>query len=239
MTEAIPEPIELCLEELEERSGDEPYLRCVAVAGGHPGLCFSPQGEVWWQLNQDALAELWVSMDGQLIFYRTGGLGVVSLTRASRHLELPVGKPVVVLHGDEVRVEGRSYRVHVHGRATQVAPPERLTLRRAHQAVVGAALAASALAAGCEGDPPGANIHVLVAPPSAAPTPAPTPTQNVTPTGSEPAAAGPRAPSTPTSTQNARQPNGAPIEVRVAPPAPMTPPPPLLRRPTEPPAKKP
>jgi hypothetical protein len=149
----IPEPIELCLEELTNLERDEPYLRCVAVAGGQPGLCFSPRGEVLWQLNERALAELWVALDGRLVFYRKKTDGIVSLTRASRHLELPLGKPVFVLHGDEIRVENLRYRVHVHGNVKEVLAPERLQLKRARQAVVGATMALGALTAGCQGKP--------------------------------------------------------------------------------------
>jgi hypothetical protein len=142
--------MELCLEELEDQASPEPYLRCVAVAGGQPGLCFSPDGEVVWKLNEHAAAELWVSGDDKLIFYRKQSEGVVSLTRLSRHLELPLGKPVVVLHGDEICVKNRRYRVHVHGTAQEIVPPTRLDLRRTRHAVVGAALAVSSLVAGCK-----------------------------------------------------------------------------------------
>ena len=92
MGTSLPEPIELCLEELDDASDAEPYVRCVAVAGGRPGLCFSPAGEVLWRLNESALAEIWVSLDGRLMFFRKSLQGQVSLTRVERHLELPLGK---------------------------------------------------------------------------------------------------------------------------------------------------
>ena len=147
---SLPEPIEICLEELDDASDAEPYLRCVAVAGGSPGLCFSPAGEVLWCLNESALAEIWVSRDGRLMFFRKSSHGQVSLTRVERHLELPLGKPVIVLGGDEIGVAGRRFRVHVHGTTAEVKPPERLKLRRARNLAIAAALALGALTGDCK-----------------------------------------------------------------------------------------
>ena len=147
---SLLEPIELCLEELDDASDAEPYLRCVAVAGGSPGLCFSPAGDVLWRLNESALAEIWVPRDGRLMLFRKSPQGQVSLTRVERHLELPLGKPVIVLGGDEISVAGRRFRVHVHGTTAEVKPPERLKLRRARNLAVAAALAFGALTADCK-----------------------------------------------------------------------------------------
>lgn len=207
----IPEPIELCLEDLTRLERDEPFLRCVAVAGGQPGLCFSPRGEVLWQLNEYAIAELWVALDGRLVFYRRRTDGVVTLTRVSRHLELPLGKPVFVLHGDEIRVENLRYRVHVHGKAKAVAAPERLPLKRARQAVVGATMALGALTAGCRGKPAEPPNH---------------------PTGGSATTA---APSATTGTEHRDPP---PIDVRDQPPLVAAPPQETAPTPPTPPAKK-
>jgi hypothetical protein len=147
---SLPDPIEICLEELDDASDAEPYVRCVAVAGGCPGLCFSPTGEVLWRLNETALAEIWVSLDGRLMFFRKSPQGQVSLTRVERHLELPLGKPVIVLGGDEISVAGKHFRVHVHGMTTRVKPPERLKLRRARNLALAAAIAIGTLAPGCK-----------------------------------------------------------------------------------------
>lgn len=148
-TPTLPTPIEICLEELDDMSSATPYVRCVAIAGGQPGLCFSAEGELWWRLNDNATAELWVSRDGQLIFYRSQTKRGVSLTRVERHLELPLGKPVVVLDGDEIRVGSRHYRIHVHGATHNVTAPERLVLARVRQLAVGAVIAAGTLTASC------------------------------------------------------------------------------------------
>jgi hypothetical protein len=143
---SLPDPIEICLEELDDASDAEPYVRCVAVAGGCPGLCFSPTGEVLWRLNETALAEIWVSLDGRLMFFRKSPQGQVSLTRVERHLELPLGKPVIMLGGDEISVAGKHFRVHVHGMTAEVKPPERLKLWRARNLGIAAAIAIGALA---------------------------------------------------------------------------------------------
>jgi hypothetical protein len=173
MGPSLPDPIELCLEELNDASDAEPYVRCVAVAGGCPGLCFSPAGEVIWRLNDNALAEIWVSLDGRLMLFRKSPQGQVALTRVERHLELPLSKPVIVLGGDEISVAGRRFRVHVHGTATEVKPPERLKLRRARNLAVAAAVALGALAADCKQGATGGSttpIEVRQQPPIIAPS---------------------------------------------------------------------
>ena len=147
---SLPDPIELCLEELDDASDAEPYVRCIAVTGGSPGLCFSPAGEVLWRLNENASAEIWVSLDGRLMLFRKSLQAQVSLTRVERHLELPLGKPVIVLGGDEISVAGKRFRVHVHGTTAEARPPERLKLRRARNLAVAAAIALGALTADCK-----------------------------------------------------------------------------------------
>jgi hypothetical protein len=101
-------------------------------------------------LNETALAEIWVSLDGRLMFFRKSPQGQVSLTRVERHLELPLGKPVIVLGGDEISVAAKRFRVHVHGTTVEVRPPERLKLRRARNLAVAAAMALGALTADCK-----------------------------------------------------------------------------------------
>src|SRR5512133_2482670 len=166
-----PEAIELCLEELSDSGCDEPYVRCVAVAGGTPGLGFSASGSVLWRQVENTVVELWVSLDARLILYRTREDCEVVLSRAARQLELPLGKPVVALHGDEFAVNGHRYRLHVHGLAAEVRPPEPLRLKRSRAAVLGAAVALGAMGPAC--DRLGRNpIEVRDAPPLvAAPLP--------------------------------------------------------------------
>jgi hypothetical protein len=98
------------------------------------------------RLNETALAEIWVSLDGRLMFFRKSPQGQVSLTRVERHLELPLGKPVIMLGGDEISVAGKHFRVHVHGMTAEVKPPERLKLWRARNLGIAAAIAIGALA---------------------------------------------------------------------------------------------
>ncbi len=142
------EPIELCLESLDPSTDDQPYVRCVALAGGDPGLGIDSDGRVVWCQNELAAALLWVSADRQLILVRRSISQSVRLIRAERFLDLPLDKPVVVLHEDVITIEGNSFRVHVHGTTQIIAPPERLLLRRAQTFVAGAVLAAATIA-GC------------------------------------------------------------------------------------------
>ena len=49
------------------------------------------------------------------------------MQRAGRRLQVPFGKPVVLLDQDQVEAAGRSLRVHVHGAARAIHSPEPLT----------------------------------------------------------------------------------------------------------------
>jgi len=148
------EPIELCLESLDPAADEQPYVRCVALAGGDPGLGVDADGKIVWCQNELAAALLWVSADSQLILVRRSPSQNVRLIRAERFLDLPLDKPVVVLHEDVITIEGNSFRVHVHGTTRTIAPPERLLLRRAQSLVAGAVLAAAAIA-GCHANTTG------------------------------------------------------------------------------------
>jgi len=152
---SVVEPIELCLESLDSAHDNGPYVRCVALAGGGPGLGLTSEGAVVWLQNGAAALLIWVSADNRLMVLRRDGLARVRLTRAERTLDIPENKPVVTLHRDVVEVEGHSFRVHVHGIAQAVNPPERLTLRRAERWVASAALAMSLAA--CHSNPHGAT----------------------------------------------------------------------------------
>ncbi len=44
----MPTPLEICLEDLEDRSSGADPLRCVALPGGEPGLALDRQGAVRW-----------------------------------------------------------------------------------------------------------------------------------------------------------------------------------------------
>lgn len=139
-------PIELCLESLDPMDDNHPYVHCVALAGGEPGLGVTANGTIVWRENDAAAFLLWVSADNRLIAWRSSELHSVRLSRAERVLDLPANKPVVALHGDTVEIEGRSFRVHVHGVASTIESPTRLSLRRA-QRWVEAGLVAATLAA--------------------------------------------------------------------------------------------
>jgi hypothetical protein len=201
-------PIELCLESLDPADDDHPYVRCVALAGGQPGLGVTAEGQIVWRDNDAAALLIWVSADNRLIAWRSSKVHKVWLSRAERALELPASKPVVALNGDTVEIDGRAFRIHVHGTARTVESPTRMSLRRA-QRWVEAGLVAATLAAchtGNQGNVPtsvgGAESQATVASSAAG--------GSASNSGSPDAQGGMRGPeSTP------------PIEIREAPPAPM------------------
>ena len=198
---AMPQPVELCLEDVaaDEMTDRARYLRCVALTGRQPGLGIDRAGNVTWRAADGLASEIWVSGDDRLILLRPAGAPPVRLSRARRSLELPEGKPVVVLGGDLIEVGPRCLRVHVHGVAPSVHEPTPLTDRLlGHAAKAAAIMAMSAAVAGC--DKP---IQVRDQVPS---IPEPPPTQTMA-TGSLPPGTPPPPPS-----------GSAPIEGRDNPP---------------------
>jgi hypothetical protein len=148
----MPQPIAICLEDLGAPEDGERYLRCVALPGRQPGLRLDASGAVLWQEGEGG-CELWVSADQQLILFRPEGAAPAGVARAGRTLAVPVGKPVVLLGGDELELGGRRLRVHLHGEAGAIhapAPLEPEGRRRGVKAVAAAlALTASLGASDC------------------------------------------------------------------------------------------
>jgi hypothetical protein len=174
----MPTPLEICLEDLALSEQDERYIRCVALPGGEPGLSLDRDGAVRWMPAEPAQYGLWISADDQLVLVRGDGAGPLTVSRAGRSLEAPEAKPVVLLDQDLLVVNGRRLRVHVHGVAAEVHPPERLSgsalARMARTAAAALALGAAVVAPGpmgiADAAPP---IEVRTRPPAPMPTRAP------------------------------------------------------------------
>jgi hypothetical protein len=228
----LPQPLAICLEDLDAVSADARYLRCVAVIGRKPGLRLDAAGAVTWLDDASQQGELWVSADDRLILFRRAGAPEIVLSRAGRSLALPAEKPVVVIDQDEIAVAARRLRVHVHGPAARVTEPSFLPARRGRTAgSVAAAFALSAaLAGGCSSCGPTVEIR------DQPPAPPPMEFDGQNDTGNAP----PPPPLDPNANQNQLQPSAPPpIEVREEPPAaveepPPPPPPPIDVRETPP-----
>ncbi len=173
-------PRAICLEDLGASSEGERYLRCVALPGRQAGLRVDGAGRVLWRDDTGTACELWVSADDKLILYRPEGGGRVVVRRAGRELEVPTGKPVVLLDQDRFEVGARTLRVHVHGPAPAVAAPSylpsRAPARRLSKAAAALALGAALGAADCKSgkksaaeEPP--EVEVRTQPPEMAPVP--------------------------------------------------------------------
>ncbi len=119
----MPKPMAICIEDVDAKSEETRFLRCVAVCGREPGLRVDATGKVLWRSDDKAACELWVSADERLILYRPEGAPPVRVSRAGRGLDVPFGKPVVVIDQDEVDVGAKRLRLHVHGEARTVAAP--------------------------------------------------------------------------------------------------------------------
>ncbi len=151
----MSKPLAICIEDLDAESREERYLRCVALPGRQPGLRLDEAGRVLWQSEDGVSCELWVSADERLILYRPEERAPVTLRRAGRSLDVPCGKPVVVIDQDRIDVGARHLRVHVHGEAPSAAAPSPLPPRSrsvdrlARAAATAAVMGAVAAASGC------------------------------------------------------------------------------------------
>lgn len=226
----MPEPISLCLENLDDPPEQMRFIRCVALAGGEPGLGIDARGRPLWRGRSPAelACELWVSMDDQLILWRRPAAPPVTVRRAQRSLAAPAERPIVLLDQDELELAGVHLRVHVHGVAEEIHPPEPFIPRSVGAAALAAAMALGSVAAGCErggdgpdmlGEPPSATAVAATAAPTDNATTAPSAT--ATETLSSSASSAPTATATPTSSASATK--TQPIEVRHHPPKPVLP----------------
>jgi hypothetical protein len=136
-------PIALCLER-EASDSLEKYVRCTARPGRQAGLAIGFDGAILWCDSRACACELWVSNDQRLVAMRPLGGPPIRLLRIGRNLELPEGRAVVVLNGDELDFGVFKFRVHVHGTVDTIEPPRPLRVAR------GVAVAAAmSLSLGC------------------------------------------------------------------------------------------
>ena len=226
----MPEPISLCIENLEDGSEATRFIRCVALGGNLPGLGVDRRGRPLWRADPSAerACELWVSADERLMLWRSEGAPTVTVCRAGRSLDAPEAKPVVILDQDELEIAGVRLRLHVHGPTTEVHAPMPFVVRSLGAAAVATALAVGAAAAGCSnnGTPAdGAPIASIAAEGSTAPaasapsaaTSSAAPSAFATASGSAAASSSAAASATTTATKT------KPIEVRIHPPKPVDP----------------
>ncbi|MFH2007057.1 MAG: hypothetical protein ABI333_10770 [bacterium] len=142
-------PLEICVEELYHAPEEaERFVRCVALPGGEPGLALDREGEVQWMVESPEAYGLWVSADNQLVLLRGGSAGPVAVERGGRSMEAPSGQPVILLDQDELRINGRRLRIHVHGETEAVYEPERLSGSALGRLVRAAAAAATLVLGG-------------------------------------------------------------------------------------------
>lgn len=184
----LPDPLAICLEDLDAAADDKRYLRCVALPGGEPGLALDSRGTVRWMPDgpEACSYELWVSADGRLALFRNPHTPPVVVWRAGRSLEAPAQKPVMLVNQDLLEVDGRRLRVHLHGVAEQVHEPRWLTARALARMARAAAVALTlGTAVGGAGEARGTPaqrvtgdtgaIEVRLHPPAPRPRPGPEP----------------------------------------------------------------
>ena len=116
-------PLALGIEDLDASSDESRHLVCSAEIGLQPGLGFDACGTVIWQQSESAAAFLCVSADKKLILLRTKGGSPIQLSRSGRSLEVPEGKPVVVIDQDEMTIAHRHFKIHCHGESSETHTP--------------------------------------------------------------------------------------------------------------------
>lgn len=223
----MPEPLALCLEDLDASSTSDRFVRCVAVVGRTPGLGLAPAATIVWRSPHPLACELWVSGDDRLMLYRPEGAVGVIVRRAIRSLDVPCAKPVVLLDQDEIEIGSRRFRVHIHGVAPRVHAPAPLPQRSAGNLQIAAAVALSVTVAGC----PPPKMEVRDNPPAVMPDPPPPPPpdsdavdpdagsgQVLVPQDPRYAAPPPESSPSPDAGANKKADAAAPIEVRDHPP---------------------
>jgi hypothetical protein len=169
----MPTPLSLCLEDLSEAPGGPRYMTCVAIRGDQPGLGVDRDGQVVWRSARQLACELWISADDCLILLRPQQAPALRVERAGRSLDVPCGKPVVLLDQDAIHTPCRSFRVHVHGTTEHVAAPAPFVERRS-SGVLAATFALGVAAMGCNKTDGGTRpVEVREAPPMVVPEPPP------------------------------------------------------------------
>jgi hypothetical protein len=220
----MPEPIALCLEDLDAARRGARYTTCVAVRGDQSGLAVALDGKIAWRLADPVACELWVSADEQLILLRPEGAPPVQVSRAGRCLQAPFSKPVVLLDQDCIETAGRKLRVHVHGTAPAVAAPAPLP-ERSSSSRLAATLALGISALSCQKSDGGTKpVEVRETPPApmALPLDAEVQTQDAGQDGSADAGDGDSGDAGRLDAKpEAAKPQQQPIEVRPHPPKPM------------------
>jgi hypothetical protein len=161
----MPEPIAICIEDLQAQGAQPRFIRCVAISGALPGLGIRRDGQIAWEDPELLAFELWVSQDERLILRRPVGAIPVRVHRAGRFVDAPFGKPVVLIDQDQVTFGTKHCRIHVHGLAQAVHAPSPIIEERSSRsgAKIAAALAMGAAALGCQ------KIDVLSHPPEPLP----------------------------------------------------------------------
>lgn len=134
----------------------------MALPGGEPGLALDGEGVVRWMPDGPAAYGLWVSADERLVLLRGANAGPITVERGGRRVQAPEGKPVILVDQDLLRINGRRLRVHIHGEAEAIYPPQPLT-----SGAVGrmARAAAAALALGAVVGTPGSGEARAPGPP--------------------------------------------------------------------------
>lgn len=144
-------PQAICIEEIREKAKANRFTRCVALPGRQPGLKLDASGNILWRTIKATVAsaaELWVSEDNRLILYRPEGAPPVTVHRAGRSLQVPYSKPVVLINLDQITLNSRELRIHLHGETSNIIAPAPLTpeseskFRKPKILAQGAALAA-------------------------------------------------------------------------------------------------
>ncbi len=118
-------PVAICLEDCYPDHESLRFLQCTVATGPALRLLLTLDGRVLQQESAPAWCRLFVTGDDRLGALRDATMPEgARVTRANRHVDLEIGKPVILRDGDFLAVPGRCWRLHVHGAAETVREPE-------------------------------------------------------------------------------------------------------------------
>ncbi|MBU1219035.1 hypothetical protein KKF34_06170 [Myxococcota bacterium] len=121
------DPVAVCLERVNPKPGENRFVQCTVITGAETGLGLDEHGNATWRDMASTVAEFFISADDRVMFLKTEKCtGEAIVSREGRSLAAPVNKPVVIIHGDTIKIADRILKIHLHGQTEYIHAPQDL-----------------------------------------------------------------------------------------------------------------
>lgn len=121
------DPVAICLERVNPMPGENRFVQCTVITGAETGLGLDEHGNATWRDMASTVAEFFISADERVMFLKTEKCtGEAIVSREGRSLNAPVNKPVVIIHGDTIKIADRILKIHLHGNTEYIHAPQEL-----------------------------------------------------------------------------------------------------------------